>query len=81
MNVTLDVFSALIDSRTGGSQVFDQIARRKRWALRGQALYRGWDREHKGLQRECVCGGSLSPRWVAGPWSRCWMSTGSAAPS
>ncbi len=54
MNVTLDVFSALIDSRTGGSRVFDQIARRQRWALRGQALFRAWDREHKRLQRECV---------------------------
>jgi len=54
VNVTLDVFSALIDSRTGGSRVFDQIARRQRWALRGQALYRAWDREHKRLQRECV---------------------------
>ncbi len=54
MNVTLDVFSALIDSRTGGSQVFDQIAGRQRWALSGQALYRSWDREHKRLQRECV---------------------------
>jgi len=54
VNVTLDVFSALIDSRTGGSRVFDQIARRERWALRGQALYRAWDREHKRLQRECA---------------------------
>ena len=54
MNVTLDVFSALIDSRTGGSQVFDEIAGRQRWALSGQALYRSWDREHKRLQRECV---------------------------
>jgi len=54
VNVTLDVFSALIDSRAGGSRVFDQIARRQRWALRGQALYRAWDREHKRLQRECV---------------------------
>jgi len=54
VNVTLDVFSALIDSRSGGSRVFDQIAGRQRWALRGQALYRAWDREHKRLQRECV---------------------------
>lgn len=54
MNVTLDVFSALIDSGTGGGRVFDQIARRQRWALRGQALYRAWDREHKRLQRERV---------------------------
>ncbi len=30
MNVTLDIFGALIDSRTGGSQVFDQITRRQR---------------------------------------------------
>ncbi len=54
VNVTLDVFSALIDSGTGGSRVFDQIARRQRWALRGQALYRAWDREHKRLQHECA---------------------------
>jgi len=54
VNITLDVFSALIDSRTGGSRVFDQIARRQRWALRGQALYRAWDGEHKRLQRECA---------------------------
>jgi len=54
VNITLDVFSALIDSRTGGSRVFDQIAGRQRWALRGPALYQAWDREHKRLQRECV---------------------------
>jgi len=54
VNITLDIFSALIDSRTGGSRVFDQIARRQLWALRGQALHRAWDREHKRLQRECV---------------------------
>jgi len=54
MNITLDVFSALIDSRTGGTRVFDQIAGRQRWALRGEELYRAWDSEHKKLQRECV---------------------------
>ena len=54
MNVTLDIFSALIDSRSGGSRVFDQIAGRQRWALRGEALYQAWDREHKRLQRKCV---------------------------
>ena len=54
MNVTLDVFSALIDTRTGGNRVFDEIAGRQRWALGGQALYRAWDREHKRLQRECA---------------------------
>jgi len=54
VNVTLDIFSALIDSRTGGTRAFDQIARRQRWALRGEALYRAWDREHKRLQHECV---------------------------
>jgi 2-haloacid dehalogenase len=54
VNVTLDVFSALIDTRTGGNGVFDEIAGRQRWALGGQALYRAWDREHKRLQRECA---------------------------
>lgn len=53
MNVTLDVFSALIDSRAGGSRVFDRIAVREHWPIGGDALYDVWDRAHKRLQLEC----------------------------
>jgi 2-haloacid dehalogenase len=53
VNVTLDVFSALIDSRAGASPVFDRIAAREHWPLAGEELYGAWDRQHKRLQLEC----------------------------
>ena len=53
MNVTLDVFSALIDSRAGASPVFDMIAAREHWPLAGEELFGAWDRQHKRLQLEC----------------------------
>ncbi len=53
VNVTLDVFSALVDSRTGACAIFDRIAAREHWPLGGEALYAAWDREHKRLQLEC----------------------------
>lgn len=53
MNVTLDVFSALIDSRAGAAPVFERIAAREHWPLGAEALYVAWDRQHKRLQLEC----------------------------
>ena len=53
VNVTLDVFSALVDSRTGACAIFDRIAARERWPLGAEVLYAAWDREHKRLQLEC----------------------------
>lgn len=53
MNITLDVFSALIDSRSGASPVFERIAAREQWAVPGEELFGAWDRQHKRLQLEC----------------------------
>jgi len=53
MNVTLDIFSALINSRAGASRVFHRIAVREHWPFAGEALYEEWDRQHKRLQLEC----------------------------
>jgi 2-haloacid dehalogenase len=49
--VTFDLFSALIDSRTGGSAVFADLAARRGWDRTGDELYARWDRHNKGLQR------------------------------
>lgn len=57
--VTFDLFSALIDSRTGGSAAFDALARSRGWSLSGTALYDAWDSHNKAAQRDCVT-------WV--PW-------------
>ena len=51
MIVTFDLFSALTDSRTGGSAVFADLATRRGWDLSGDELYDQWDRHNKGLQR------------------------------
>jgi 2-haloacid dehalogenase len=50
--VTLDLFSALIDSRTGASRVLAGIAHRQDWGIDGQRLYDEWDRRNKASQRD-----------------------------
>jgi 2-haloalkanoic acid dehalogenase type II len=57
--VTFDLFSALIDSRTGGSAAFARLARARSWPVTGEALYDAWDPLNKAAQRDCVT-------WV--PW-------------
>ena len=57
--VTFDLFSALIDSRTGGSAGFETLARAHGWAVSGQQLYDAWDPRNKAAQRDC-------PAWE--PW-------------
>ena len=69
MNVTLDVFSALIDSRAGASPVVDLIAAREHWPLAGEELFGAWDRQHK-RRSSSVGGGSRSAHWAAGSWPR-----------
>ena len=51
--VTFDLFSALIDSRSGAGLVFDRLADQRRWELGGHEVYDVWDRRHKAAQREC----------------------------
>lgn len=57
--VTFDLFSALIDSRTGGSEAFGRLCRDRGWPVTGVQLYDAWDPLNKAAQRDC-------PTWV--PW-------------
>ena len=50
--VTFDLFSALIDSRRGGSAAFGRLARCRSWQLSGEAAYQSWDAHNKALQKE-----------------------------
>ncbi|WP_127480020.1 HAD-IA family hydrolase [Nocardioides pantholopis] len=51
MIVTFDLFSALTDSRRGGSAFFADLAARHGWELTGEQAYDRWDRHNKALQR------------------------------
>jgi 2-haloacid dehalogenase len=57
MLVTFDLFSALIDSRTGGSAVLGRLAADRGWPVEGERLYDEWDRRNKASQRD-------EPEWV-----------------
>lgn len=54
--VTFDVFSALVDSRTGGSALFASLGGPRSWPRSPEAVYDRWDAENKQLHR-------LSTRW------------------
>jgi 2-haloacid dehalogenase len=55
--VTFDLFSALIDSRTGASKVLGAIADEHGWSIEGAALYDEWDHRNKVSQRD-------EPVWI-----------------
>jgi 2-haloalkanoic acid dehalogenase type II len=50
--VTFDLFSALIDSRTGASRVLATFATQRGWRIDGGRLYDEWDRRNKASQRD-----------------------------
>jgi 2-haloacid dehalogenase len=50
--VTFDLFSALIDSRTGGAAALGELARAHGWDLSGEELYDRWDAHNKASQRD-----------------------------
>ncbi|MBB4934297.1 2-haloalkanoic acid dehalogenase type II [Lipingzhangella halophila] len=52
--VTFDLFSALIDSRAGGSEAFGELARERGWPVDGATLYAHWDARNKAAQRDCA---------------------------
>jgi 2-haloacid dehalogenase len=56
--VTFDLFSALIDSRTGASRILSAIAAERGWAIDGERLYDEWDRRNKASQRD-------EPEWIS----------------
>lgn len=53
MNITLDIFSALLDSRAGAARALQQIADEEGWPLDGDTLFTTWDTRHKQLQARC----------------------------
>jgi 2-haloacid dehalogenase len=55
--VTFDLFSALVDSRSGAATAFGRLAAARGWQLSGGDLYDDWDRRNKQEQRACA-------RWV-----------------
>lgn len=52
--VTFDLFSALLDSRTGGSAAFERITRQRGWRVAGEQVYDAWDQRNKAAQRDCA---------------------------
>lgn len=51
MIVTFDLFSAMTNSRSGGSRAFSEIARSHGWEHPGESLYDRWDACNKAGQR------------------------------
>jgi 2-haloacid dehalogenase len=50
--VTFDLFSALIDSRTGGSAALAALAAEHGWDVTGTELYDDWDARNKASQKD-----------------------------
>jgi 2-haloacid dehalogenase len=50
--VTFDLFSALIDTRTGASRVLASMAADRGWDPDGERIYDEWDRRNKASQRD-----------------------------
>lgn len=52
--VTFDLFSALIDSRSGASAALQRITRRRGWQGTGDEVYGRWDAQNKAAQKACT---------------------------
>jgi 2-haloacid dehalogenase len=59
--VTFDLFSALIDSRTGGSATLARLAAGHGWDVAGTELYDEWDARNKASQKD-------APHDDGAPW-------------
>lgn len=51
--VTFDLFSALIDSRRGGSAFFQRLAGQRGWRTDAESVYDRWDAANKEAHRRC----------------------------
>ncbi|MPZ96101.1 MAG: haloacid dehalogenase [Propionibacteriales bacterium] len=51
--VTFDLFSALVDSRTGASVVLGRLGATRQWHPTGTEVYDDWDTRNKEAQRAC----------------------------
>lgn len=54
ITVTCDVFSALIDSRSGGVDFFGGLGASRSWDCSPSEVYRRWDGQNKALHRQCT---------------------------
>ena len=66
--VTFDLFSALINSRSGGSARFGQLARSRSWPMAGEVLYDRWDRHNKAAHEAAAqqeMSGREADGWVS----------------
>jgi 2-haloacid dehalogenase len=61
--VTFDLFSALIDARTGGSAALSAIAAQHGWDVPGTELYDEWDARSKAGQKDTPVGDGVP--WVS----------------
>ncbi|GAB3351945.1 HAD family hydrolase [Modestobacter lapidis] len=61
--VTFDLFSALIDARTGGSAALSAIAATHGWSVPGTDLYDEWDTRSKAGQKDTPAGDGAP--WVS----------------
>jgi 2-haloalkanoic acid dehalogenase type II len=52
--VTLDLFSALLDSRAGGTASLDAIGGGRGWPVDAAAVYEAWDARNKASQKQTV---------------------------
>jgi 2-haloacid dehalogenase len=50
--LTFDLFSALLDSRTGASRVLAEIGAGRSWPLQAEAVYDDWDARNKASQKD-----------------------------
>jgi hypothetical protein len=50
--VSFDVYTALVDSRRGGTAAFAELVRRNAWKVDPGELFVGWDARNKLLQAE-----------------------------
>ncbi|WP_091547197.1 haloacid dehalogenase [Modestobacter sp. DSM 44400] len=69
--VTFDLFSALIDARSGGAAAFGAIAAGHGWDVAGTDLYDDWDARNKASQKD-------TPDDDGAPWvpfaEHCWRA-------
>ena len=52
--VTLDLFSALVDSRAGGTAALDRIGGGRGWPVDAAVVYDAWDARNKASQKEAA---------------------------
>jgi 2-haloacid dehalogenase len=51
--VTFDLFSALVDSRSGAGRVLSRLGSERAWGVEGAAVYDRWDALTKQAHRDC----------------------------